>query len=118
MNFVGRVFSGVKEFYKDINPATLSGALDIIVIEQEDGSFTTSPFHVRFGKMSIFSSKEKIVSIEVNGEETDLNMKLGEAGEAFFVLESKGNVPKELLTSPLPTPASDVALVSFACASF
>eukprot|EP01135_Chromosphaera_perkinsii_P010187 Nk52_evm53s2039 gene=Nk52_evmTU53s2039 len=104
MNFVGRVFSGVKEFYKDINPATLSGALDIVVVEQEDGSFTTSPFHVRFGKMSIFASKEKVVGIEVNGEPTDLFMKLGEAGEAFFVLESAEKVPKELLTSPLASP--------------
>lgn len=30
-------------------------------------------------------------------------MKVGEAGEAFFVVETEGDVPDELLTSPLLT---------------
>ena len=34
MDFVGKVFSGVKGLYNDINPSTLSGAIDIIVVEQ------------------------------------------------------------------------------------
>ena len=54
MEFVGRVISSVSttvtEFYKDINPATLSGAIDIVVIEDEKGELGCTPFHVRFGK--------------------------------------------------------------------
>ena len=52
---------GLKEFYNDINPATLSGAIDVIVIRQPDGSLKCSPFHVRFGKLSLLRPKEKVV---------------------------------------------------------
>ena len=31
----------------DINTSTLSGAIDVIVVEQEDGSLRSTPFHVR-----------------------------------------------------------------------
>ncbi len=31
-------------------------------------------------------------------------MKIGEAGEAFFVFETENHVPKELQTSPLASP--------------
>ena len=34
----------------------------MVVVEQEDGSFKSSPFHVRFGKMGVLKAKEKIVS--------------------------------------------------------
>jgi len=86
MNFVGRVARGVKEFYMEINPATLTGAIDVVVVKQEDGTYRCSPFHVRFGKMGLIRSKEKMVDIEINGQIVeDLHMVLGEAGEAFFL---------------------------------
>ena len=31
----------------DINTSTLSGAIDVVVVEQEDGSLRSTPFHVR-----------------------------------------------------------------------
>ena len=34
----------------------------MVVVEQEDGTFKSSPFHVRFGKMGVLKAKEKIVS--------------------------------------------------------
>ena len=45
------------------------------------------------------------VDIEINGEPVDLHMKLGEAGEAFFVQEAEpqGDVPAYLATSPIPS---------------
>lgn len=52
-----------KEFYNEINGATLTGAIDVIVVEQADGSFVCSPFHVRFGKLGVLRSREKIVSV-------------------------------------------------------
>ena len=52
----------LKEFYSEINAATLTGAIDVIVVEQEDGTYKSSPFHVRFGKLGVLKAKEKIVS--------------------------------------------------------
>lgn len=59
---VGKLFSNVKSFYNDINPATLTGAIDVVVVEQPDGSYVSSPFHVRFGKLGVISSRQKVVS--------------------------------------------------------
>jgi phosphatidate phosphatase PAH1 len=87
MNYVGKLARGFKEFYNEINPATLTGAIDAVVVEQEDGTFRCSPFHVRFGKLGVIRSRERIVDIEINGMQCDLHMKLGEAGEAYFVEE-------------------------------
>ena len=47
MNFVGGLVKGVAKFASGINPATLSGATDIIFVEQEDGTYQSSPFYVR-----------------------------------------------------------------------
>eukprot|EP00163_Fabomonas_tropica_P007584 TRINITY_DN172_c0_g1_i8.p1 TRINITY_DN172_c0_g1~~TRINITY_DN172_c0_g1_i8.p1 ORF type:complete len:241 (-),score=52.01 TRINITY_DN172_c0_g1_i8:787-1449(-) len=69
----------------DINSATLSGAVDIIVTRQPDDTFKSTPFHVRFGKLHLLRSKEKKVSIAINGESVDLQMEIGGAGEAAFV---------------------------------
>uniref|UniRef100_A0A8C9TI20 phosphatidate phosphatase n=2 Tax=Scleropages formosus TaxID=113540 RepID=A0A8C9TI20_SCLFO len=92
MNYVGHlaetVFVTVKELYKGLNPATLTGGIDVIVVRQPDGSLQCSPFHVRFGKLGVLRSKEKVVDIEINGEPVELHMKLGDNGEAFFVEES------------------------------
>lgn len=35
----------------------------MIVVEQEDGTFKSSPFHVRFGKLGVLKAREKIVSL-------------------------------------------------------
>uniref|UniRef100_A0A3B5LWJ7 Lipin N-terminal domain-containing protein n=1 Tax=Xiphophorus couchianus TaxID=32473 RepID=A0A3B5LWJ7_9TELE len=110
MNYVGQlagqVFVQVKELYRGLNPATLSGCIDVIVVRQPDGSLQCSPFHVRFGKMGVLRSREKVVDIEINGEPVSLHMKLGENGEAFFVTETEDTlevVPAYLATSPIMT---------------
>ncbi|XP_008407600.1 phosphatidate phosphatase LPIN3 isoform X2 [Poecilia reticulata] len=107
MNIVGQlaetVYVTVKELYRGLNPATLTGGIDVIVVRQPDGSYQCSPFHVRFGKLGVLRSKEKIVDIEVNGESVSLHMKLGDNGEAFFVEEEENmEVPAHLCTSPIP----------------
>jgi phosphatidate phosphatase LPIN len=63
MNYIGKFISNFKEFYNEINSATLTGAIDVIIVEQEDGTYLCSPFHVRFGKIGVLRSKEKIVSL-------------------------------------------------------
>uniref|UniRef100_A0A674EKV6 phosphatidate phosphatase n=1 Tax=Salmo trutta TaxID=8032 RepID=A0A674EKV6_SALTR len=108
MNYVGQlagqVFVQVKELYRGLNPATLSGCIDVIVVRQPDGTLQCSPFHVRFGKMGVLRSREKVVDIEINGEPVSLQMKLGENGEAFFVKETENTlegIPSYLATSPI-----------------
>ena len=45
----------------------------------------------------------KKVDISINDESVDLHMKLGEAGEAFFVEPcEEADVPHYLCTSPIP----------------
>ncbi|KAF4111808.1 hypothetical protein G5714_006603 [Onychostoma macrolepis] len=116
MNYVGQlaetVFVTVKELYRGLNPATLTGGIDVIVVRQPDGSYQCSPFHVRFGKLGVLRSKEKVVDIEINGEPVSLHMKLGDNGEAFFVEENEDfetRVPAHLCTSPIPTDVPEVS---------
>uniref|UniRef100_A0A8C4Q7Q4 Lipin 2 n=1 Tax=Eptatretus burgeri TaxID=7764 RepID=A0A8C4Q7Q4_EPTBU len=108
MNYIGQLAGQMvvtaKELYRGINPATLTGCIDIVVVKQPDGSCNCSPFHVRFGKMGVLRSREKVVDIEINGEPVDLHMKLGDNGEAFFVNETESTeepVPPYLATSPI-----------------
>ena len=54
-----------QDFYSEINGATLTGAIDVIVVENEDGTLNSSPFHVRFGKMGVLKAREKIVSTKM-----------------------------------------------------
>ncbi|XP_034562896.1 phosphatidate phosphatase LPIN2-like [Notolabrus celidotus] len=110
MNYVGQlagqVLVTVKELYKGINQATLSGCIDVIVVRQPNGTFQCSPFHVRFGKLGVLRSREKVIDIEINGEPVELHMKLGDNGEAFFVQETEQHneiIPAHLVTSPIPT---------------
>lgn len=103
----------------DINQATLSGCVDIICVrhrevvggemtigqtgvstpdvkselsDNERWVYRSTPFHVRFGKTKLLKSREKTVSIYVNGELSTLTMKLGAAGEAFFGEETSETV--------------------------
>eukprot|EP00047_Mylnosiga_fluctuans_P003669 m.230281 g.230281 ORF g.230281 m.230281 type:complete len:791 (+) comp12040_c0_seq1:234-2606(+) len=86
-SWVATGVANIKDFYNDINPATLSGAIDIIVVRQPDGTLRCSPFHVRFGKLYLLRPKEKTVHVCINDEPVHLNMKIGEAGEAYFSTE-------------------------------
>lgn len=110
MNYVRGLGSSVSTAWNSINPATLSGAIDVIVVEQEDGSLACSPFHIRFGKFSLLRPSDKKVEFQINGEKQDFPMKLGEGGEAFFVFETKESIPEALQTSPLVSPAASPEL--------
>lgn len=66
MHGMMKFFSNFKDFYNDINGATLTGAIDVIVVEQPDGSYNCSPFHVRFGKLGVLRSREKVVCTDLN----------------------------------------------------
>ncbi|OAQ99588.1 hypothetical protein LLEC1_02936 [Akanthomyces lecanii] len=106
MNYIRGISGSVSKTWNSINPSTLSGAIDVIVIEHEDGSLACSPFHVRFGKFSLLRPYEKKVEFIVNEVKQDYAMKLAEGGEAFFVFETSENIPEDMQTSPLVSPAS------------
>ncbi|KAF3491266.1 nuclear elongation and deformation protein 1 [Arthroderma uncinatum] len=106
MQYVRSISGSVSKTWNSINPATLSGAIDVIVIEQADGTLACSPFHVRFGKFSLLRPYEKKVEFSVNGVKQDYAMKLGEGGEAFFVFETTADIPEDLQTSPVISPAA------------
>jgi phosphatidate phosphatase LPIN len=54
------------QYYKDINPSTLTGAIDVIVVRKPtdtgDIELACTPFHVRFGKWQVLRPSEKKVS--------------------------------------------------------
>jgi len=103
MSFLSTIVKNFKEFYSEINGATLTGAIDVVVVEQEDGTFKSTPFHVRFGKLGVMKSREKIVDLEINGEPVDIQMKLDDSGVAFFVetVDSSDDWTEEDATSPI-----------------
>ncbi|CAI0471683.1 unnamed protein product [Linum tenue] len=88
MNVVGRVGSlisqGVYSVATPFHP--FGGAVDVIVVQQQDGTFRSTPWYVRFGKFQgVLKGAEKIVRIEVNGTEADFHMFLDNSGEAYFI---------------------------------
>ncbi|KAJ4496837.1 Lipin/Ned1/Smp2-domain-containing protein [Lentinula lateritia] len=113
MNYIRGAVNAISapyQYYKDINPATLTGAIDVIVIQRPADNGGTelacSPFHVRFGKWQVLRPSEKKVTVSVNGHPIPFDMKIGEAGEAFFIFETEDDVPEDLITSPLLRPSS------------
>ncbi|KAI1419873.1 LNS2-domain-containing protein [Xylaria sp. FL1777] len=110
MQYVRNISDSVSTAWNSINPATLSGAIDVIVVEQENGDLFCSPFHVRFGKFSLLRPYEKKVEFKVNGIKQEYAMKLGEGGEAFFIFETSDKIPQSLQTSPLVSPETSPSL--------
>lgn len=118
MQYVRSLSGSVSKTWNSINPATLSGAIDVIVVEHEDGTLACSPFHIRFGKFSLLRPHEKKVDFRVNKVKQDFPLKLAEGGEAFFVFETANTVPADLQTSPLVSPAQSPELVAKTSSTF
>ncbi|KAG0465135.1 hypothetical protein HPP92_019299 [Vanilla planifolia] len=90
MNVVGRVSNlisqGVYSVATPFHP--FGGAVDIIVVEQEDGTYRSTPWYVRFGKFQgIIKGAEKVVTIAVNDLAANFHMYLDSSGQAYFMQE-------------------------------
>lgn len=57
---------------------------------QSDGTVKCSPFHVKF-PVGRSATTDKLVKLKINGKDSKLSMKLGSAGEAFFVERTERN---------------------------
>lgn len=104
MQAVGRLSSyisrGVYTVSAPFHP--FGGAVDIIVVQQQDGSFKSNPWYVRFGKFQgVLKTTEKVVSIGVNETEAGFHMYLDHTGEAFFLREVEGDEGDDAFSPPL-----------------
>ncbi|XP_021600973.1 phosphatidate phosphatase PAH2 isoform X3 [Manihot esculenta] len=99
MNTVGRLITrGVSTVSGPFHP--FGGAVDIIVVEQPDGSFKSSPWYVRFGKFQgVLKAREKVVYISVNGTDANFHMYLDPRGEAYFLREVQGDGAESVSSS-------------------
>jgi len=102
---VGRILSqGVYTVSGPFHP--FGGAVDIVVVEQQDGSFKSSPWYVRFGKFQgVLKAREKVVDICVNGVRAGFQMHLDSKGEAYFLREIVAQGEDDLM---FPSSSGDV----------
>ncbi|KAG0595957.1 hypothetical protein M758_UG212300 [Ceratodon purpureus] len=108
MYAVGRLISqGVYTVAGPFHP--FGGAVDIIVVQQQDGSYKSSPWYVKFGKFQgVLKRSEKVVNIAVNDEALKFHMFLDSTGEAYFLKDPEPD--KEPSSSHLViTPDHDVS---------
>lgn len=87
---VGRLGSyisrGVSTVSRPLQP--FGGAVDIIVVEQPDGTFKSCPWYVRFGKSQAgLRPEEKVVRVNVNDVDADFYMYLDNNGDAYLLKE-------------------------------
>jgi phosphatidate phosphatase LPIN len=66
------------------NPTLVSGAMDILVIKQPNGTYKGTPLRVKFGQWSILKPKEKEVKLKINDNIINIPIKLNESGEAYI----------------------------------
>jgi phosphatidate phosphatase PAH1 len=100
-----------------------SGAIDdVVAVRQSDGSRNCSPFHIKLAR-GCKKGEKKLVKLRVNGKDVDVCMRLGPAGEVFFIKRThevrsthterpfKGNETKPTA----PTNSQDDSQNTFVC---
>jgi len=101
----------------EVNPSTLSGATDIIVVEHPDGTRRSSPFHVRFGKFKAVYPKDRIVDVYCNGEQATFCLRLSKAGEAHVLPNGNPDHLFSPLTSPTLSPRQSPPPIAPLCST-
>lgn len=84
MGIINKIFSSVNGLYNNINPITLSGVNDVIVVRDRDGVLRCSPFQLRFSRLHFSNARAKTVQLYINGALTDISMTITSQGDLFF----------------------------------
>jgi phosphatidate phosphatase LPIN len=113
-----KVVKGIGQAVTEVNPSTLSGATDIIVVELPDGSRKSSPFHVRFGKFKAVYPKDRIVDVYCNDEQATFCLRLSKSGEAHVLPTGNPGLLFSPLTSPTLSPRQSPPPTSMISNSF
>eukprot|EP01018_Ginkgo_biloba_P028432 Gb_16345 [translate_table: standard] len=93
------ISQGVLSASGPLNP--FGGAVDIIVVKQEDGTFKSTPWHVKSGKvLGVIKRREKILNLTVNGVEANFHMYLDRNGRAYFLNEVNSHVDEPRYNEP------------------
>jgi phosphatidate phosphatase LPIN len=111
MYTVGRYISqGVYTVAGPFHP--FGGAVDIIVVEQEDGTFKSTPWYVKFGKFQgVLKRREKVVDVAVNGNDVNFHMYLDATGEAYFLKDADSDTEGSILSPPSAASSGDDIVV-------
>ena len=92
MNLLG----GLKnKLTTQIKETSFSGAIDIIVIQNENDRLASTPFYCKFGKVLISESTELTVDIKINDQFTStFRMAFTENGDSAYVQNSFNSIIK------------------------
>lgn len=63
-----------------------SGAIDIVAVKGDSGAMTCSPWHVKVERSTAGLKRAGEMRVLLNGADSGLRMKVGPAGEAFFLV--------------------------------
>lgn len=86
----------------------------MVAVRDSQGNLTCSPFHVKLNKPAQKGDCCRIVKLTVNSKDVALSMKIGSAGEAFFV--ERTNL-KSLSRNPVHPPANSSGIEQSATTS-
>lgn len=84
-----------------------AGAIDVVAVRDSSGVLSCSPFHVKLNKDAKRGDSCRRVKLTVNSKDVALSMKLGGAGEAFFVERTNQKISQNQskLPTACPTPS-------------
>lgn len=76
-------------FLSRLNPNSFSGASDIIIVEYEDGSLKSSPWHVRIGNLGLIHHLNKVILVTINDSPAPFMMYVNKWGIGQFFTSQK-----------------------------
>jgi phosphatidate phosphatase PAH1 len=95
MEKINNFISGLAEAC-NMNKSSFSFAMDVIVIQHQDNSFSSSPFYVNFGRFKLARSSNTQVQLVINDIPSSIFMVLSRSGRGHFIrFQTSGNLTAE-----------------------
>lgn len=83
----------------------------MVAVRRSDGRIECSPFHVKLVQgLRRGDHRSQVINLRVNGELVPVSMKLGPAGEAFFVERTRDGAVRETDSSLPSSPVTSHSL--------